>query len=75
MVIKAIPQAMVNMVKSMFPYDVLVPQMPSLYLDKLDFKDKKFTNKTVRSALTSVPLKRKNLFNDYPKETIIRISH
>ena len=29
-VVKAIPQAMVNMVKGMFPYDVFVPQMPSL---------------------------------------------
>lgn len=61
----------------MLSSDVVVPQLPSLYINDLDFKEKKCINKIIRGALTSqlfpLPLKRKNLVNEYPKEIIVKI--
>ncbi|XP_049904321.1 uncharacterized protein LOC126392755 isoform X1 [Epinephelus moara] len=76
-VIKAIPQAMVNMVKGMLLCENRIPMMPALFIDDINFIDKKCTNKIIRGVLTSnlfpLSLKRKNLLKDYPEESIVRI--
>lgn len=74
MVIKAIPQAMGNLVRGMLHYEVVEARMPALYIGELNFKERTCANKIIRGALTSelfpLPLKRKNMLKDYSKEII-----
>lgn len=44
-IIRALPQAEVDMVKGMLPYDMLVPHMPSL-----DFKEKRNAQTKLQEA-------------------------
>lgn len=52
-VIKAIPQGMVNRVKGMLLYDNRIPMIPSLFIGDIHFIDRKCTNKIIRGALMS----------------------
>lgn len=48
MVIKAIPQAIGNLVRGMLHYEVAEARMPALYIGELNFKERTCANKMIR---------------------------
>lgn len=76
-IIKAIPLELLNLMKGLLMYDVVLPRFPLLIIDDIEFKNRKCSNKIIRSALTNklhpLLLKRLYTLNDFPKDIQIKI--
>lgn len=74
---KAIPDAMLNIIKGMLSYDKVLPILPLPLINDLNFTEKKCTNKIIRCAVTNelfpLLLKRRNIVQQFSEDQIKKI--
>lgn len=74
---RAIPDAMLNIIKGMISYDKVLPILPLTLINDLNFTEQKCTNKVIRGAVTNtlfpLPLKRRNILHQFSKDQIKKI--